>query len=375
MYSESNFLWEVWLKVYTNSQDEAIISTSQHKALVDYQKLVERCFKEFYRILKPNRWMTIEFHNSKNAVWNAIQQALLQAGFIIADVRTLDKQQGSFKQVTTTGAVKQDLVISAYKPQESFTKAFLAKAGTKDTAWEFVRQHLEKLPVVVSKSGKIELIVERQAFLLYDRMVAYHIMNGITVPLDATEFYRGLDEKFLTRDGMYFLTDQVNEYDTARIKNDVEPIQFQLFVTNEKSAIAWLYQQLETPQTYQTIQPEFMKEIKSIDKFEDMPELSVLLEENFLQDDEGKWYIPDVTKEADVAKLREKKLLKEFEGYLATKGKLKLFRAEAVRVGFAKLWADKNYKLIVDTAERLPEQIIQEDDKLLMYYDISLGRV
>lgn len=251
----------------------------------------------------------------------------------------------------------------------------MAKAGTKDSAWDFVQQHLENLPVVVCKKGKIELIAERQAYLLFDRMVACHIINGITIPLDAPDFYRGLDEKFLKRDGMYFLPDQVNEYDTARIKNDVEPIQFQLFVTNEKSAIAWLYQQLDTPQTYQVLQPKFMQEIKSIDKFEDMPELSVLLEENFLQDDEGKWYIPDVTKEADVAKLREKKLLKEFEGYLATKGKLKLFRAEAVRVGFAKLWADKNYKLIVDTAERLPEQIIQEDDKLLMYYDISLGRV
>ena len=229
--------------------------------------------------------------------------------------------------------------------------------------------------MVVVKDSRIEVITERQAYLLFDRMVAYHIMNGIPVPIDASDFYRGLDTRYMKRDTMYFLADQINEYDTARIVNEIAPVQFQLFVTNEKSAIAWLYQQLETPQTYQAIQPEFMKEIKSVDKFEDMPELSVLLEENFLQDDEGKWYIPDVTKEADVAKLREKKLLKEFEGYLATKGKLKLFRAEAVRVGFAKLWADKNYKLIVDTAERLPEQIIQEDDKLLMYYDISLGRV
>ena len=319
--------------------------------------------------------MTVEFHNSKNAVWNAIQESLQRSGFIVADVRTLDKQGGSFKQVNNYSAVKQDLVISAYKPNDKFTHGFIEKAGTVDAAWSFISQHLEMLPVVVIKGERIELIAERQAFLLFDRMVAYHIMQGISVPLDSTTFYRGLDERYLKRDGMYFLADQINEYDTARIKNDVEPIQFQLFVTNEKSAIAWLYQQLETPQTYQAIQPEFMKEIKSIDKFEDMPELSVLLEENFLQDDEGKWYIPDVTKEADVAKLREKKLLKEFEGYLATKGKLKLFRAEAVRVGFAKLWADKNYKLIVDTAERLPEQIIQEDDKLLMYYDISLGRV
>ncbi|ADU75385.1 DNA methylase [Acetivibrio thermocellus AD2] len=374
-YSELNFLWEAWLKVFTNQEPEAIINAVQGKGLLEYQSLMTRCFEECYRVLKPGRWMTVVFHNSQNSVWNAIQESLMRAGFVIADVRTLDKQQGSFKQVTTTSAVKQDLVISAYKPKESFKREFISHAGSEETAWSFIQQHLEKLPVVVVKNGKIELIEERKAYLLYDRMVAYHIMNGIPVPLDATDFYKGLDERFLKRDGMYFLPDQVNEYDTARIVNDVEPIQMELLVTNEKSAIAWLYKQLETPQTYAELQPKFMQEIRAWDKFEKRPELSELLEENFLQNEEGKWYIPDVTKASDVAKLREKKLLKEFEGYLATKGKLKLFRTEAIRVGFAKLWADKNYKLIVETAERLPESVILEDDKLLMYYDLSLGRI
>ncbi|MDU6263678.1 MAG: DNA methyltransferase [Anaerocolumna aminovalerica] len=374
-YSELSFLWEAWLKIITNSKFEAIVNTTMGKALPEYQELMTQCFSEYYRVLKPNRWMTVEFHNSKNAVWNAIQEALQKSGFIVADVRTLDKQGGSFKQVTTASAVKQDLVISAYKPKESFKRKFLMNAGTEETAWDFVRQHLDNIAVVVIKDGKIELIAERQAFLLFDRMVAYHIMNGIPVPIDSTDFYRGLDEKFLKRDGMYFLADQVNEYDTARIKNDIEPIQFSLFVTNEKTAISWLYQQLNEPQAYAEIQPKFMLEVKSVDKFEAMPELAVLLEENFLQDEKGRWYIPDTTKEGDVAKLREKKLWKEFEGYVNSKGKLKLFRSEAIRVGFSKLWKDKNYQAIVDLAERLPEQTIQEDPNLLMYYDISLSRV
>ena len=376
-YSELSFLWESWLGIITNEKFEAIINPTMGKALPEYQDLMTRCFMEYYRVLKPNRWMTVEFHNSKNAVWNAIQEALQKSGFIVADVRTLDKQGGSFKQVTTTSAVKQDLVISAYKPKESFHREFLEKAGTEETAWVFVDQHLSNLPVVVDadKNGKIDIVTERQAFLLFDRMVAYHIMSGLPVPMDSADFYRGLDERYLQRDSMYFLADQVNEYDTARIKMDVEPIQFELFVTNEKSAIAWLYQQLDEPKTYAEIQPKFMQEIKAVDKFEDMPELQVILEENFLQDENGRWYIPDVRKEGDVAKLREKKLWKEFEGYLASKGKLKLFRSEAIRVGFARLWKDKNYQAIVDMAERLPEQTVQEDPNILMYYDISLSRV
>lgn len=166
---------------------------------------------------------------------------------------------------------------------------------------------------------------------------------------------------------------------TARITTEVENIQFEMFVTNEKSAISWLYQQLDEqfcgPQTYAELQPKFMQEVKAVDKYEQMPELATILEENFLQDEKGRWYIPDVTKEGDLVKLREKNLWKEFEGYMNSKGKLKLFRSEAIRVGFSRLWKEKNYKAIVDIAERLPEQTIQEDSNLLMYYDISLGRV
>lgn len=381
MYSELSFLWEAWLRVLTNNQTEAIVNNSQNKQIVDYQELMTKAFSEFFRILKPNRWMTVEFHNSKNAVWNAIQTALQRSGFIVADVRTIDKKQVSFNQGKgASQAIKQDLVISAYKPKESFMREFLQKAGSDDTAWDFVRSHLSNLPVVVKRGGEIEIISERQAYLLWDRMVAYHIMHGIAVPLDATDFYAGLDERFLKRDNMYFLPNQVNEYDLVRATCNVENLQFSLFVSDEKSAIGWLYQQLDEnsgdgPQTYQVLMPKFMQELKAVDKREKMPELSVILEENFLKDEEGRWYIPDLTKSGDIAKLREKNLLKEFQEYQATKGKLKVFRSEAIRAGFAKLWKDKDYQAIVTMAERLPEETIQEDSNLLMYYDISLSRV
>jgi len=141
MYSELNFLWESWLKVFTNNKPEAITNKVQGKGLPEYQYLMTECFKEYYRVLKPGRWMTVEFHNSKNSVWNSIQEALQTAGFVIADVRSLDKKQGSFKQVTSAAAVKQDLIISAYKPNGGFEDRFKLTAGTEDGVWDFVRTH------------------------------------------------------------------------------------------------------------------------------------------------------------------------------------------------------------------------------------------
>jgi hypothetical protein len=149
------------------------------------------CFEEFYRLLKPGHWMTVEFHNSQNAVWNAIQEALLQAGFVLADVRTLDKQQVTFKQATTTSAVKQDLILSAYKPSSTFEEKFALQGGTVQGAWDFLRQHLEQLPMPNKVGGRIEIQSERTPYLLYDRMLAFHLVRGLTIPSQQASSTRG----------------------------------------------------------------------------------------------------------------------------------------------------------------------------------------
>jgi len=378
MYSELNFPWEAWLRVFTNSGPEAVENKVQRKGLADYERLMERCFGQFYRLLKPGRWLTVEFHNSQNAVWNAIQEAMLAAGFVVADVRTFDKRQGTFNQVTAYGAVKQDLIISAYKPRAGFERRFLAEAGSPEGAWDFVRQHLAQVPVVVRGKGGLEVVAERQAYLLYDRMVAFHIQRGATVPLSAAEFYAGLRERFAERDGMYFLPAQLDEYDRARLEAG-QVSQLALFVSDEKTAIQWLRQQLDPalggyPQTYQEIQPAFLQQLHQA-RHEELPELSEMLEHNFLKDAAGRWYVPDPNQAADLEKLRQKELLRQFAEYAGSSGRLRQVRTEAVRAGFADALKRRDYAVIVRVAERLPEAVLQEDAELLMYYDSATLRV
>ena len=64
--------------------------------------------------IETNRWLSVEFHNSKNAIWMAIQESIGRAGFVIADVRTLNKEKKTINQFTTSGCVDQDLIITAY---------------------------------------------------------------------------------------------------------------------------------------------------------------------------------------------------------------------------------------------------------------------
>ena len=408
-YADLNFLVESWHGVLTNAAPEAIVDRFKKKGLPDYQRLMQQCFEEYCRVLKPGRWMTVVFHNSKNAVWNAIQEAMLAAGFVVADVRTLDKQQGSYRQVTST-AVKQDLVISAYKPNGGLEERFKLTAGTEEGMWDFVRTHMRQLPAFVAKDDKTEVIAERQNYLLFDRMVAFHVQRGVLVPLSAAEFYEGLGQRFAERDGMFFLPEQAVEYDRKRMTVK-EVLQLEIFVRDEETAIQWLKRQLaKKPQSFQDIHPQFIREIGGWRKHEKLPELSVMLEQNFLRYDgrgevpspihgylstnckdyrkrpkddpllqakaKNRWYVPDPNKAGDLEKLRERALLKEFKDYRAsTQRRLRVFRMEAVRAGFRRAWQTRDYATITAVAEKIPEKILQEDPKLLMWSDQAVTRM
>ena len=407
-YADLNFLVESWHGVLTNAAPEAIVDRFKGKGLHEYQRLMQHCFKEYRRVLKPGRWITVVFHNSRNAVWTAIQEAMLAAGFVVADVRIMDKQQGSYRQITST-AVKQDLVISAYKPNDGLEERFSLENGTEEGAWDFVRIHLGQLPVFVRKGGRVEVVNERQPHLLFDRMVAFHVLRNVTVPLSIGEFLSGLTRRFPERDGMVFLPDQVAEYDRKRAA--VEDVaQLEIFVVDEVSAIQWLKRHLSRkPQSFQDVHPQFLKEIAGWQKHEKLPELSEMLEQNFLRYDgagevpsrihsylstnfkelrklpkdhpalrtkaKDRWYVPDPNKAADVEKRRTRILLREFEQYRqSSRRKLRTFRHEAMRAGFFKAYQDQDYATILSVAERIPEAVLQEDQKLLLWYDQALTR-
>ncbi|MCS6095702.1 site-specific DNA-methyltransferase [Shewanella baltica] len=405
-YSELNFIWESWLGVKTNIKHEAIENNIQGKTLDDYRALMTSCFRKAYEVLKPGRWMTVEFSNTKSAVWNSIQTALNEAGFIVANVSALDKKQGSFKAVTTTTAVKQDLVISAYKPNGGFEDRFKDEAKTEAGVWDFIRTHLQYLPVIKLQGNSLLQIPERDPRILFDQVVTYYVRKGYHLPISSQEFQAGLAQRFVERDGMYFLDEQAAEYDKKKAIVG-ELVQISLFVKDEASAIQWLRQLLKLkPQVFSDINPLFMQQLSGWSKNEVQLDLRELLNQNFLCYDgkdevpdqihsylstnwkelrnlaktapelkakaKDRWYVPDPNKAGDLEKLRERSLLKEFEEYKTAKKKLKVFRIEAVRAGFKKLWEAQEFASILEISTKLPNDVIAEDPILLMYYDQAM---
>jgi hypothetical protein len=380
MYSELNLVMETWLGVITNSNTEAIANKFQHKNLYAYQELMHASFKEYHRILKPGKWMTVEFSNTSAAVWNSIQTSLQNAGFVIANVTDLDKKQVSFKAITTATAVKQDLAISCYKPSDNFDKKFRKNQNSNIGVWDFIEEHLQHLPVHVLIEKATLGIVERTPKILFDRLIAFYVQRSLPVPIDSGIFQQGLRERFIERDGMFFTNEQVQEFDKKKGENP-DFIQMSLFVNNEQDSIFWLRNLLEkTPKTESELHPQWMKEVVSnIRKGDLLPEMRIILEENFLKQDNGKWIVPDMTNEIQLEKIKVVRHLKLFEAYknetIKPKAKLKEVRVEALRTGFKQCYQDKDFKTIVTIGDRIPNNLLMEDEVLLQFYDIASSRI
>ena len=182
-----------------------------------------------------------------------------------------------------------------------------------------------------------------------------------------------------------------------------------LFVYDEETAIRWLRRELrQKPQSFSDIHPDFVRELAGWGKNEEMLELSDLLRENFLLYDgngevpsqihaylssnfkhlrnlpkadpmlrakgKDRWYVPDPRKAGDLEKVRERTLLREFDEYRTAGKHLKRFRSEAIRAGFRKAWQERDYGTVVSVGRRIPESVLQNDPKLLMWYDQAVTR-
>ena len=379
MYSELNTVSESWLKLRTNNKEEAISNPNQKKGLHEYQNIMTECFKEYYRVLKPNKWMTVEFSNTSAAFWNSLQYSIQSAGFIISGVTDLNKERGGLYAMIGPTAVKQDLAISCYKPNTSISENLEKFGGNKTNAMDFIEELLYHLPVHLEKNNSTTAVIERSPKILYDRLISYYVQHGYAIPMDAQEFQKALRERFIERDGMFFTASQTVEYEAKKEKtNGVVPMA--LFISSEAEGIEWLKRELTEPQTYQEILPNWMKDMVAPKKGDILPELTVILEENFIKEEDGKWRKPDAEKAADLEILRGKKLMKEFNLYLeqASKPKAKRMkdtRLEVLRYGFKECYKQKNYQAIVTVGDHIQESLLQEDEVLLQYYDIASMRV
>lgn len=148
-YADCNIVWESWLGDITDDDEEIVTNKSRRvehggKTVDDYERLLAKAFAEARRIVASNGRVSVVFHNSDDAVWGALLDAVETAGLHQAEVSILDKGQRSQKGYK----VRRGELVPFYDLVMTFTPAARGVPrlnGAGDAALDIVTDHLTSL--------------------------------------------------------------------------------------------------------------------------------------------------------------------------------------------------------------------------------------
>lgn len=186
--------WNSWIANDVDYINEIIIDPYRKKDYKDYENRMNSVFRELYRVLKYNKYLSFSFHNRDLNVWRAILNSCLDNGFVLESV-VLQEQavtsgtQGINKKNTLTG----DFIYNFRKIQQSDNTIVSVKNPVefiKNQIYEFITNNDGATPTELYEFLIPKIVMNH----------AYTDQNGNTVNIDKIlkenfEYIETLNEK------------------------------------------------------------------------------------------------------------------------------------------------------------------------------------
>jgi len=313
-YGDCSFLWESWLGAFTDESQEAVWNKSRKpaeggKTLEDYEHLMSESFREMYRVLKPNRWATVVFSNSDDQVWEAIQNAAHEAGFVIYGGKEFDKVQRSFKGIKgekgKEKVISKDVLLNLHKPRMPLVRSreLTRIEDVEGFILQEIKTYLQYLPPDASSSGRT--------------------VDAITRAVQVRVLESGCSMKGFSA---AYVSDVLHEarrrLSLAEINGAWYPsngLAGEILVRNESSAVLWLTKLLSKQgRRLDEIDPLWKQE-KLRGGYHGTRGLQDLLEHFFMKNEAGTYRVPDDHERQLLRGQQEERQLRECEHYLQGK--------------------------------------------------------
>jgi len=146
-YSELNIMWECWLNNFTNISEEIIENDYQNKSRQRYGEMMLDAFTEVYRILKPNRWLSLVYSYSDPSMYSLIQKVVHEAGFVDeGEVLHVNSHRKTHSQIQSDITQQRFLVLNFKKPESGVKKTIMKSEDIELDVIKVVQDFLTKNP-------------------------------------------------------------------------------------------------------------------------------------------------------------------------------------------------------------------------------------
>jgi len=223
-YLELNYMWALWLQFKVNFDDEIIVSDSParpEKNTDMYSKMMALAFREMFRVLKPNRFLTVTFHNTDIQIYNIIIKGAIVAGFELEKIIYQRPAKVSSKaKLAPYGSAEGDYYIR-------FSKPFRLRGYVDESEMDKVRYEkivIESVKKILAERGEptpYPIIINGYSDI-YEKLKEYGFIFSAPERIENILKSR-LDREFVIVDNKWWFKDPTQyHFDIVPLRERVE---------------------------------------------------------------------------------------------------------------------------------------------------------
>lgn len=116
-YFEQSIIWNSWLGLNPDYENEIVISDSKlrSKRNTAFEDDLDKAFSEIRRVLKKNRYFSLTYHSLSGYEWRAITNACVKNGFELHKFDWLVQKSFTPRQINRVKSIKGDVLVTFEK--------------------------------------------------------------------------------------------------------------------------------------------------------------------------------------------------------------------------------------------------------------------
>ena len=116
-YFEQSIIWNSWLKLIPDYENEIVITDSKERKKNNtvYEQDINKAFAEINRVLKTGKMFSLTYHSLSGLEWKAITNACIKNGFELVDFQWLVQKSFTPRQINRAKTIKGDVLVTFKK--------------------------------------------------------------------------------------------------------------------------------------------------------------------------------------------------------------------------------------------------------------------
>lgn len=116
-YFEQSIIWNTWLKLDPDYNNEIVITDSKvrKKGGIEFELEIGEAFSEIRRVLKDGGYFSLTYHSLSGLEWKAITNACIKNGFELIDFEWLVQKSFTPRQINRLKSIKGDVLVTLQK--------------------------------------------------------------------------------------------------------------------------------------------------------------------------------------------------------------------------------------------------------------------